>query len=821
MQKPHLLFKNPSDGVATYKQRKGGGPDEEEKDKPNYDPLIANQFAISLIEFQSSLAQRYRNRTLQLPIHFDLIEIEFQAYFDQSVFQQPYYNDFGLDLVHISLFNRKGLFIIDDENRFEYFFKNIKIFIDNVKNGLSKSYHPNIRYIKSFKLFRSEDMIRSINNYSVLHFSLINNSLRESTLIKPQRNALKEYFIEQGIQYSLEEENLEVYDSSPEMLKEIIDNFDIIYATCSGSGTIIRPDAFNTPRKEFGFTITNFSENLPIIGIIDSGVSNITPLKSIIIDNAEEYDLTGTGVYFDNVDHGTGVACLAALGERLIPGYRGEVISDAKILPIKIINGLSAPISQQSIINIIRKANQEFGVKIFTLTVGYTDFPLKDNQEFSSYATALDQLAFELDIIIFISTTNNCRNITDSSVYPDKLLDEDANIASPAESMNNITVGAISDNFEEGAFIRRSRLKDFPTIYNRRYHYNFDSELFNNTNSNKQLFKPDILMAGGDYENCFVHGADFFEDRGRAAIEVLSSNPQERTNRWFGTSYSSPLAANLAAKLIKVYPNINMQSVKALIINSSKKPKIGDVFNNFTSWDLQRLLGHGIPDQSKLLFSSEKQVTILLEDSISLGEIKTYQLRIPEYLVSASREKSLLKISATLCFKFDPHAENQLLYCPLHIAFTIGKNLSLNEFHEEERTEEGKVKKVIVADGYNGNSSKEIKLSTTCDGWSQDYYYKAKPVSNAQKISINVSKSSIIENGNILKLAINADYQKLLPVQDKEKYQYPIGFSIAINIEQFPIKNEVLENLYDELVAVNRLESMAVLEGELEIGLEV
>lgn len=821
MQKPHLLFRNPSEGVTHYQQRKGSGTENESKENPNYYPM-ADQFDESLKGFHSAISQRHNNRTLRLPIHFDLIEIEFQGYFDQSKYQQVYYNDFGLDLVHISLFNRKGLFIIDDEQRFEYFFNHIKIFINNIQKQTNNPYNPNIRYIRSFRLYRSEDMVRTINNYSVLHFSLISSCLRENILIIPQRNALLEYFIEQGIQFAIDEGNLEVYDSSPEMLKEIVDNFDIIYATCSSSGSIIRPDAYNTPRREFGFTIVNSTEDLPIIGVIDSGVSNNTPLKSIIIENAEEYDLTGTGVYFDRVDHGTGVACLAALGEKLIPEYRGDVKSDAKILPIKILDGSSAPISQRGVVDIIRKANQELGVKIFTLTIGYTDFPLKDNQEFSSYAMALDQLAFELDILIFISTTNNCSNVKDSSVFPDKLLDEDANIASPAESMNNITVGAISDNYENGAFIRRSGLRNFPTIYNRRYHYDFDAEVFNNTNSNKHLFKPDILMPGGDYEIHSANGMDFFEGRGGAAIEVLSSNLQDRTNRFIGTSYSAPLAANLAAKLMKLYPKVNMQGVKTLLINSCKWPDIGDRFKSFTSWDKQRVIGHGIPEQSKLLFSNEKQVTILLEDSISLEEIKTYQLKIPEYLIGARKENSLLKITATLCFKFSPVSVNQLLYCPLHIAFAIGKNLSLNDFHEEVKaSDDGKIKNIVVADGYNGNSSDKIKLNTTSSGWSQDYYYKAKPVSNTQKISINVSKKSIIENSNILKLAINAAYQKLLPVQDREKYRYPIDFSIAINIEQFPIKNEILGNLYDELIAINRLESMAVLEDELEIGLEV
>jgi hypothetical protein len=447
------------------------------------------------------------------------------------------------------------------------------------------------------------------------------------------------------------------------------------------------------------------------------------------------------------------------------------------------------------------------GIKIFTLTIGYSDFPLLDNQEHSSYATALDQLVFELDILIFISTTNNCSNVTDNCNFPDKLLDEDANIAPPAESMNNITVGAVADNFEDGDFIRRSELKTFPTIYTRKFHYDFASDIFNNNIKNNHLFKPDILMPGGDYEQYFHLGMDGFEDRGAAALEVLSSNLQNRTNRSIGTSYAAPLAANLAAKILKQYPAINMQSVKSLIINSARKPDVGDYFSHHSKTNIQRVFGHGIPDQSKLIYSNKDQVTLLLESNVLPGEIKSYHLVIPEYLINAGRKIGLLKVNATLCFKFAPVANNQLLYCPLHVGFTICKNLPLSNNNFTS---------------INGSSNKEICLNSSSDaGWSQDYYYKAKIVSNTQKITLSLSKASIIAENNIFKIAVNAAFHKLLPEQNKVSHQNPIDFSIAINIEQCPKKNETLNDLYTELIAVNTLESMADLQGDLEIGLDI
>src|SRR6056297_1639243 len=75
---------------------------------------------------------------------------------------------------------------------------------------------------------------------------------------------------------------------------------------------------------------------------------------------------------------------------------------------------------------------------------------------------------------------------------------------------------------------------------------------------------------------------------------------------------------------------------------------------------------------------------------------------------------------------FLPNYHNQLTYCPIHLSFVIGKNLELENYEKPEE------KKNPL--GFNGNSSKEVKLSA--DGsWAQDYYLKNKVFSNTQKIN--------------------------------------------------------------------------------------
>lgn len=815
MNKSHLIFRNPEEGLVEYKSRPGGGGNEEDEEEKDY-TYMANVLSECEAIFYSDIEDRHANRTLDLPVHFDLIQIDFFGAFNQPEYEGYYSNTFGLALLHLSRFNRRGLFAIDDQERFEHFFRQINAFVDRIIKDSDIEYDGKVKYIREFKLFSNNDMIGNIDNFSIIHLSLLGKGLIEESLINPQKRAFTEYLTENKIEFKYNDHELELYNISEQILNDIVGNFDFIYASCSGSGAIIQPGRYNTPEREFGFEISNAETELPIIGIIDTGISEETPLAPLLIGKNGDFDTTQSGSFIDNTDHGTGVAAFAAFGEKLIPGYRGEVEADAKLLSIKILDSNHAAISQNKIIELIKRAYNEYRVRIFTLTIGYSDFPIESNQEISSYARMLDELTYELDILIFISTTNNIFEIQSPRDYPDKFVDDSANIASPAESINNITIGAIADNYINDNLKSLAPSKEFPAMYSRKLHYDFDDkDLFNAHTGNQYIRKPDILLAGGDYTEFNFLGETEYDYGGESGLEVLSSNLTERTYYAIGTSYSAPLAANIAAKLVKLYPDLDMQSIKALLINSSERIKSGDIFDDISNCLQNRIMGYGNLNKDVVQYSDENRVTMIIEDEIYPGHLKTFPLHLPEYLNGAIRRKGLLKIDATLCFKFFPKADSQLLYCPFHVTFAIGKNLQLEEFRREEKIQEnGKRKEIDVPYGYNGNSSTKIKLNSG-KGWVQDYYYKGKITSNVQKTTINIKRDNIIDENNCFKVAVNAAYHKLLTDAEKEPYLSGIPFSLVITIEQFPAKNEVLPSLYDELILSNRLETIADIELDL------
>ncbi len=807
-KKSHLYFRNPIEGQARFRQKARGGdfmndaPEEEKVVKLNIDSLRN-----SLKGFRDGKAYRTANKNLNIDLDIDYIAIEFYDTFNAKDFTLSYRKDFGVYPIAFHNANTSGFFVIVEENKFYAFLEQIEKIIYN--NG-DIDYNPNIKFIKSFKYKDIGFEIQNLEKKSFYALDLVDNAELFESVILPQKNQLLKYLYNKktGIIDNIEFNRIELFDVTFEIINEIARNFDIIQSITAHDSGIIRPSLFKTAIRSFGFEV-QIPNDLPIIGIIDTGISNLTPLNSLIINNGSEFDFTNTRPTVDNVNHGTGVAALAAFGNKLYPEVRGVVESDAKLLSIKVLDQSSGCLPDKIVVDSIRQANKQYGIKLFNLSIGYTDSK-RENEAISTYAYMLDSLTYELDVLIFISTGNNItgdyiimdeRGNLSLMTYPSQFSLPSAIIKSPAESMNNITIGASSGNFELFDAANSISLdKNSPAYYSCRHHVNRTT--FSRT-INNQITKPDLINYGGDY--------DIYQDHSSLGIRLLSSEVGEFYYRHVGSSYSTPLTCNIGARLLKIYPSLyhNMQSLKALLINSASNEKFIEegllIVKNVCKCD--QILGRGIPATEDCLYSSESKATILLEDQIEMGNLQTYPLNLPAYLRELPK-KHILHITATLCFRFKPISNNDLAYCPLHIAFGFFKNLQC----EEKRTiNEGQVLKQIDV-GINGNTADHVKIGNNL--WSEDYYYKSKPLSNVQKINFSVSKDKIINENGTFKIGISSCFNKLLTDVEKQNYRGEHPFSLAITIED----KAKTGRLYDGLIAENNLQLISEIDAQAEIG---
>ena len=776
---------------------------EEEDEEPKNYYKVVQTLNIDRERFyrHSQIKNERRNRTLNVPHYIDHVLFTFQGQFVISDFFNKYYYDFGLEAVAFYDFGKKGLFAIINHEKFQVFMNEVHKFIQKeLENNTELEYENYVLYVASFKLLQIREIVkfRLDQMQGLVYLSLINLPLND----KFKTDILKRLFTyldEKLIVFNFDESNdrLELNNPTPEILQEIIENFDIIESATNSAFTTVSPGEFNTVTRAQGINIVNADEDLPIIGIIDTGISSNSAIAPLLI-NDDSFALSGdpfVDVANRNAHgHGTPVAGLAALGKlNHLNNFEGDIFADAKVLSIKTSDYGGGYISEIDLVKMLYDVKEKYpDIKIFTLTTCYNRYKAT-NEDFSDYTYTLDKFAFETNSIIFICTANNDDAIDDNSSYDLKYFHtEKTNICTPADSMNNFTVGAAADNITNSPFFGIAYGREFPTLFSRKGHVDL-SLIFSRNKINKNYFKPDVVESGGDFV-CF--NDSYLDWASETSLNVISARANIGLFEETGTSFSTPLVANLAAKIQKQYPELHTQTIKALIINSASLNKIP--FDNSVSKLKNRVAGHGYIDNFKSVFSNENSATLILEDRISDDDLKVYPINFPQYLTDTDfgKQRGIVKITATLCFSFLPIKNNQLSYNPIHIAFSIFKN------HEAE-------------DIIRSNVEVDSKLKAGLT-WSQNGRFKSKPIpySNTQKIELNVNVSDLVNENNTFKLALHCLVTDQIIGGLQAGYPNEFQFSLVINIEETTRNQTGL--LYDEIQLINNIEVINNINIDLE-----
>jgi subtilisin family serine protease len=808
-KKSHLKFLSEKQlsEIKDFKYNYGfdSNKDDEDSAPKNYFRL-ATSLRADIARFTADLEEKnnLKDTTLDIPYNIDYVKIAFQDQFVINKYFQDYYTDFGLEATAFYDFAKIGLFAVVDRDKFQTFITNVNNFIlHSLENNENVKYSNYVKYISGFKLLKANDIlkVRLENIGEIVYLSLIDLPLDEA--VKQQLvQSLIAYVESSGIayKYDIENDRIELQNSSPEQIQKIIQNFDIIESVTSSVFTTIRPSEFNTVQRQFGFDIHNLGDDLPIVGIIDTGIAQQTALAPLII-NDTTFTLAGSPLIDqagrNRLGHGTAVAGLVALGRlNHRNNFENEVTADAKLLSIKISDNGSGYISEIDLLIMLYAVKEKYpDIRLFTLTTCYSSFMYK-NETFSDYTYSLDKFAYETNSLIFICTGNNENCINENTSYDLSYFHGDhTNLSTPADSMNNVTVGAAADNLKDGAFLGIASGREFPTLYTRKGHIDL-SVIYNPKKTNKNYFKPDVIESGGDMGYYNANTLDWMDE---PALTLLSARPEIGIMQEVGTSFAAPLTANLAAKIIKNYPALSNESVKALIINGASFNLIP--FPTDVSKLRNRVIGNGLVDDLKSLYSDENSATLILEDIIVNEKIRIYPINFPEYLVNddLGKKRGILKVTATLCFKFLPIKNNQLSYNPIHMAFSIFKNHSAED--------------IMKAD-----EKALSKLKTTLS-WSENGRYVSKPLpySNTQKIFLNVNVDDLNNEGNTFKLAVHAKLSEQVVGGLPKDYPTEFPFSIVLSIEE-TIKNNS-GKLYDEIQLINQLEVIQDL--DIDEGLEV
>lgn len=893
----HFLLNNKSISKGNFVPTRPLIIEEDENDnktKPASNYIAQKKrLLVSLQTFSEKKIEKDKKRTLNIPEHIDYVSVDFYIIFKNDEFKtkDTFRLKFGLSPVLWKNFNQTVVFAITDLANFQKnFISLLTKFVESsdTEHPSSKDYSI-LTLISDFEFISYDYITSEMNDYvSDTIIRLVNPS--KDILL--QFDAIQESFDlfltnlgKNNENYSyryIDEKIIEVKNINRDDFQLIINNFDIIHKVSAGRMKVAKPNSFSLDVAEdvtWDIEIEN-DINAPLVGIIDTGVRKIRPLENIIVDSLG-IDNSGNVVEDatnDRQGHGTLVASLVAMGIDFFDTSKKHYITNARIVPIKIQNSATGLINIVDIESAIRKANNN-GVSIFNLSMNTRT--KNYNDEYSIYAYLLDKLAYELNILIFISAGNlefedakwmqeEILNRTATGddysllVYPNhfynpyKELDMYScslmNIQEPGESLNNVTVGAIAENFtnyNEHLAIT----KDSPAFYTRKFHFDYSKKVNGarilRSQINYNVFKPDIVMPGGDY----------IEDE--AGMTVIWINDFYKYTA--GTSLSAPLAANIAAKIIKLYPTLSLQSVKAIIINSASSSnnylifnqlideiKIEDAAKRFPSkpissltrgernllsqlFDSKKLskyiLGNGKPNEETCLYSSDTSVTAVMQESIRINSYKAIKINFPKEMIESERRSFIVKAKATICYSFPPVLNNHLAYNPLHISFTLYKTVSEDDdlnfeilsgqkdhtFYNYSSISSNLTPKAQATLKENIKAGK-IAIKTKVHPWSEDFFpYKSKPFSNVQKLEININKEELLKvDGNITVLV-----RATAKLEDIDAYTEYIlrernhPFSIAIVFEDHSRLKDF--DFYDRMASINNLESILRADSDLTL----
>lgn len=243
--------------------------------------------------FALSALQRRERRTLQVPDHIEFIRVDFFVVFndnDKYKNRRKFAKNFGLIPVVYFNFNQTVIFAISDKDLFAGFVSVLDRFINS-----GNEVHPSgtdyaiATIIKNFEFIDSSYIIHDTNGGDIL-LSLIDNTEE----IRPTYNSifksLNEYLEQQLNEHAIQSFNtdndriVQVRGASQSVVKDIANNFDIVFKVLSIRVPTLRQNQYNQPELTWGLEIDPPPDRTVMIGVLDNGARAIEPLQSILLD---------------------------------------------------------------------------------------------------------------------------------------------------------------------------------------------------------------------------------------------------------------------------------------------------------------------------------------------------------------------------------------------------------------------------------------------------------------------------------------------------------------------------------------------------------
>lgn len=364
---------------------------------------------------------------------------------------------------------------------------------------------------------------------------------------------------------------------------------------------------------------------LPYVCILDTGVNPEHPLLSPFTTRNDHLVIEPNWLTSDENGHGTEMAGLAMWGDLseilqtnspITIGHKLESVKllrysgDNKGKPLGVIT--SDGVSSAEIENFDR-------TRVFSMSLASTDG--RDLGRPSAWSSTLDSLTSDylgdnLNPRLFTVCAGNAGlQLVDLMEYPH--YNETQDIHDPAQAWNVITVGAYTNKVRITEESNYSPLAKAGSLSP----YSTTSVMWGKS----MPIKPEVVFEGGNV------GVDAYSCIGLPSLKLLSTS-NNLSQRLFttteATSAATALAARFNAQLYAQYPNYWPETIRAITIHSASWTE--EMLNLVSSENtdkkkakrLVKLVGYGVPNIEKALWSVNNSLSMIVQDSIQPYEKK-------------------------------------------------------------------------------------------------------------------------------------------------------------------------------------------------------